>query len=359
MKRFLPGCIALVVFGAFVATLVFLWAKSREPAQVFETDVPFRTDIVKKTVATGAVVPRNEVSIKSRVSGVVDVLFVEPGDEVASGDLIARIRIIPDSVTLNNARSAVDSSRIGLDEAAAELKRGQSLYAQHALSRAELDRLEVDHRMRQSEFNAALVNLQLVREGAAGGGSHVSTEVRSTVSGMVLALGVKKGESVIESNNFNEGTTIADVADMSDMIFQGNVDESEVGKIREGMALDIAIGAALDDSFGGNLEYIAPKGQLLDGAVQFEIRAALEAVDGVFVRAGSSATADIVLDRRDDVLAVKESVLRFDDGVPYVDVERGEQQFEPRKIEVGLSDGIQIEVLSGLTADERVKKQEG
>ena len=359
MKRILPGCIGVFVPLAFIVTLVFLWAKAREPEQVFETDVPFRADIVKKTVATGAVVPRNEVAIKSRVSGVVDELLVEPGDAVVAGELMARIRIIPDSVTLNNARSARDSARIGLDEATAELDRGRALFAQQALSRAELERLEVEHRMRTSEYNAAGVNLQLVREGAAGGGGHVSTEVRSTVAGMVLTIGVKEGESVIESNNFNEGTTIADVADMSDMIFQGNVDESEVGKIREGMALDIAIGAALDQGFAGELEYIAPKGQLLDGAVQFEIRAALAAVDGVFVRAGSSATADIVLERRDDVLAVRESVLRFEEGVPYVDVEGGEQEFEARAIEVGLSDGIQIEVLSGLAAHERVKKQEG
>ena len=257
MKRILPGCIGVFVPLAFIVTLVFLWAKAREPEQVFETDVPFRADIVKKTVATGAVVPRNEVAIKSRVSGVVDELLVEPGDAVVAGELMARIRIIPDSVTLNNARSARDSARIGLDEATAELDRGRALFAQQALSRAELERLEVEHRMRTSEYNAAGVNLQLVREGAAGGGGHVSTEVRSTVAGMVLTIGVKEGESVIESNNFNEGTTIADVADMSDMIgdpedFKSLFVEGAVPDDAQRMRYKGHVFAASDPAISGN-----------------------------------------------------------------------------------------------------------
>jgi HlyD family secretion protein len=356
MKRLVPIVAGLGVIALFLATLVFLWARAREPAEVFETDAPFRTDIIRKTVATGAIVPRNEVAIKARVSGVVDALGVEPGDEVKAGDLLARIKIIPNAATLNNAQSAVQSARIALDEATADLDRGRTLFDRAALSKAELDRLESVYKSRKEDHRSAVVNLQLVREGAASGSGQINTEVRSTVHGMVLDLPVESGASVIESNTFNEGTTIAVVADMSDMVFEGRVDESEVGRIEQGMPLDIVIGAIEDRRFAGTLEYISPKGALLDGAVQFEIRAALADTEGVFVRAGVSAMADIVLDRRTDVLAVREGVLRFEADDTYVEVEVGEQVFERRVIEVGLSDGIQIEVTGGLDGTERLKK---
>lgn len=357
MKRLVPILGALFVVALFIATLVFLWARAAEPPEVFDTERPAVADVVNKTVATGAIVPRNEVAIKARVSGVIETLAVEPGYEVHAGDLIARIKIIPDASTLNNAQSSVKSARIALDEATAELERGRALFARAALSRAELDRLESAFQARQEEYRAASVNLQLVREGAASGSGQVNTEVRSTVAGMVLDLPVDSGASVIESNTFNEGTTIASVADMSDMVFEGRVDESEVGRIRVGMPLSITIGAIRDRRFSGTLEYIAPKGALLDGAVQFEIRAALDEVqDDTFVRAGVSAMADIVLDRRDQVLTVKEAALRFDGDQVYVEVETADQVFERRDVEVGLSDGVQIEVVSGLTADDRVKR---
>jgi HlyD family secretion protein len=358
MKRLLPLLIGFGVLVAFVATLAFLVAKAREKPVVYETETPFVTDIVKKAVATGAIVPRNEVEIKSRVSGVVDRLAVEPGDEVQAGDLIAVIRIIPDLGTLASAESTVETARIARDIAKEELVRDEALFAQSALSTAELERSRADHALREEGYRAALRTLRIVREGQAGGSADVSTHIRSTVAGMVLAVEVEAGESVTETNTFNPGTTIATVADMGDMIFEGTVDESEVGKIAEGMALDVTVGALGDLLFKGSLEYISPKGVLDEGAVLFEIEAAITPKEGTFVRAGSSANAAIVLDRRDKVLAVKESVLQFDDGTPYVEVEVSAQVFERRDIEVGLSDGIQIEVVSGLTEQDRVKAGE-
>jgi HlyD family secretion protein len=352
MKRLLPLLIGFGVLVAFVATLAF------EKPVVYETETPFVTDIVKKAVATGAIVPRNEVEIKSRVSGVVDRLAVEPGDEVQAGDLIAVIRIIPDLGTLASAESTVETARIARDIAKEELVRDEALFAQSALSTAELERSRADHALREEGYRAALRTLRIVREGQAGGSADVSTHIRSTVAGMVLAVEVEAGESVTETNTFNPGTTIATVADMGDMIFEGTVDESEVGKIAEGMALDVTVGALGDLLFKGSLEYISPKGVLDEGAVLFEIEAAITPKEGTFVRAGSSANAAIVLDRRDKVLAVKESVLQFDDGTPYVEVEVSAQVFERRDIEVGLSDGIQIEVVSGLTEQDRVKAGE-
>ena len=356
LKKLFPVLVALGLVGAFGLTVVFLVVKSLEPAETFDTETPVTTDIVVKTVAAGSVVPRNEVEIKSRVSGIISEVAVEPGAEVQAGDLIAAIEIVPDVVSLNNATSQVQSTRIELDEAQTALDRAERLHGQGAISDAELDRARTDQRLKQERYASATSNLELVREGVSRRTGNVSTQVRSTVDGMVLVADIESGQSVIESNTFNEGTTIAVVADMSDMVFEGSVDESEVGKLSEGMELSIRVGAMENRAFPGKLEYIAPKGVLTDGAVQFEIRAAIEVGSEVFVRAGSSANADIVLDRAEGVLAVRESSLRFEGDDVYVEVETGNQVFERRPIEVGLSDGIHIQVLSGLTADDRIKR---
>lgn len=355
MKRLVPILLAAMVLMAFLGTVGFLVAKSREKPVIYATHEPAIADIVKKTVATGAVVPRNEVEIKSRVSGVVSDLPVEPGEHVSEGDLIAVIRIIPDLGSLASAESSVASARIARDAARIELDRDEALHAEGALSIADLDRTRREYSQAEQTYTAAQRTLRIVKDGHAGGSAEISTHVRSTVSGMVLSVDVKEGESVTETNTFNAGTTIAVVADMSDMIFEGKVDESEVGKIKEGMDLAVTVGALGDKRFKGTLEYISPKGLLEEGAVQFEIEAAIEAIDGAFIRAGSSANAAIVLDRRDQVLAINESVLQFEDGKPYVEVETSPQTFERRDIEVGLSDGIQIEIMSGLGAEDKVK----
>lgn len=359
LKRLL-GLLAVLATGAtFLLTLGFLWWKSVEPEEVFETVGPRTSDIIQKTVATGAMVPRTQVDIKSRVSGVLAELRVEPGNVVATGDLIATVKVIPDSANLSNAQSRVASARIASDDAKVQLERGRALHTRGAISNAELDRLTMEANLRGEELQAAINALVVVREGALRGSGNVATEVRSTVSGMVLAVPVKEGQSVIESNTFNDGTTIATVADMADMVFVGTVDEAEVGRLQEGMELDIKVGAVRDRRFEGDLEYISPMGTVVDGSVQFEIRAAVPAVDGVFVRAGSSANADIVLQRADEVLALPEAVVQFDEGRPYVEVEVGEQTYERREVELGLSDGIDVQILSGLTQAEKVKKPAG
>jgi HlyD family secretion protein len=358
MKRpILVLAIVLVVFVAFVGTLYFLYQKSREKPVVHETDQPLVTDIVSKTVATGAIIPRHEIEIKPRVSGVVSELAVEPGQYVKRNDLIARIQIIPDVVTVHRAEADVQSARLALDNARREFERHQRLFEQQVISEAELSRMRHDFEVRRQDLAAAQNNLQLVREGASRKAGQVSNEVRSTVEGMILDVPVKEGESVTETNNFNPGTTIAYVADMNDMIFEGRVDESEVGKIKEGMELELKIGAIDDLRFKGRLEYIAPKGFDDEGTIQFAIRAAMEPLEGVFIRAGYSANADIVLDRREQVLAVRESTLAFERGKPYVEVEVAPQVFERREVTLGLSDGIHIEVLSGIDAGVVLKQQ--
>ena len=356
MRKILLSLLGLVLLAVFAGTLWFLYKKSEKPPVVYATHSPSRATIIKKAVATGSVLPRREIAIKPQVSGIVQELHVEPGDQVKKGDLIAKVAIIPNLAGLSGAESRVAKAKIALENAEIEHRRNQELFAQELISRATFDTFDVALKQAREEVNAAEDNLAVVREGAQKATAASSnTLVRATASGMVLEVPVEVGDSVIEANTFNAGTTIASVADMDEMIFKGKVDESEVGKLREGMDLLLTIGAIEGERYDATLEYIAPKGVEENGAIQFEIRAALKKKDGNFIRANYSANADIVLARRDDVLAVQESWLQFDDGTPYVEVETAPQKYERRKIETGLSDGITIEVVSGLTADDKVK----
>lgn len=356
MKRLVPFLVVLVVAGLFTGTLYFLYQKSKRQPVVFETQEPMVTDIVKKTVATGSLVPRQEIEIKPRVSGVISRLHVQPGQVIVRDALLADIQIIPDVLDLNRAEAAVASARISFNNARRELERNRGLFERAVISEAELGRHQLEYELRKQELDAATSNVTLIKNGALRKSDKVSNQVRSTVAGTVLEVPVEEGESVIESNTFNAGTTIATVADMSDMIFLGRVDESEVGKLREGMELSIQIGAVENERLRGVLEHIAPKGVATEGVIEFEIRAAIEPREDVLVRAGYSANADIVLDRREQVLAINEGLLQFEDGKPFVEVEIGPQSFERREVEVGLSDGINIEVLDGVLQGTKIKK---
>ncbi len=356
MKRIVPLVIVLGILGLGAGTMYWLWSKSKKPPVVAKTEVAEVKTIVKKTVATGAIVPREEVELKPRVSGVIEELFLEAGAVVKTGDKVAKIRVVPDAGALQRAESGVASAKIAFDNAKRELARAQALYAQGVIAEAELARYKTDLALRQQELGSAGSGLTIVKEGAARGGPASNVVVTATVDGMVIDVPVKKGQSVIESNNFNPGTTIATVANMGDMIFQGQVDESEVGKIKVGMTLAIKIGALERETFEGTLEYIAPKGKLIDGAIQFEIKASIVRKDGVFIRAGYSANADVVLDKREQVLAIREALVQHKDGKTFVEVETAPKQFAPREIKLGLSDGLWAEVVSGVTAADKIKQ---
>lgn len=357
MKRFVPIVIVLAAVGVLSSTFYYLWSKSRRPAVVYQTAAPARATIIKKAVATGSVVPRKEVAVKPQVSGIIEALHVEAGQEVKEGDLIATIRVIPDMQSLAAAESRVNRARISVDDTQRERLRHQRLFAEGTVSEQALQQAEVAAAQAKEELSAAQDNLEIIRKGATRKTSKVAnTNVRATVSGMVLEVPVEAGSSVIEANTFNDGTTIATVADMNELIFKGKVDESEVGKLQPGMELLLTIGAIDDRKFKATLEHVAPKGMLDNGAIKFEIRAALALQDGAFVRANYSANADVVLDRRDDVLAIDESLLQFEGDEPFVEVETAPQKFEKRPVQVGLSDGISIEVLSGVTQGDKIKK---
>ena len=356
MKKVLGILLAIAFAALVVGTGVFLWKKSQKKPVVYATAAPTRTDIVHKTVAAGSVVPRKEILVKPQVSGIVEELHVEAGEQVERGELIAKVRVIPNMVQLSSGESRVNRAKIALSDARRELERRQRLFADGTIAEAELQSAEIAAQQAEEELAAAEDNLEIVRKGTSGRVASASTTlVRATISGTVLEVPVEVGSSVIEANNFNDGTTIASIADLGDMIFEGKVDESEVGKLREGMALELTIGAVPDRKLAATLEHIAPKGIEEEGAIQFEIRAALAPQSDVFIRANYSANADIVLDRRDGVLAIDEGLLQFDGEQPYVEVETAPQVFERRDIVTGLSDGLQIEVVSGLSEEDRVK----
>jgi HlyD family secretion protein len=358
IRRLLPLLITTFVLGAFAWTLRYLYQKSQPAPAVHPTALPEVRDIVKKTVAPGALVPRKEITIKPRVSGVVEKLYVTPGQYVKERALLARIQIVPDVVRLNQAEVGLRTAELNHANAKRELERAVQLRDKKLLSDAEFARQELAFQLRAEELDSAENNLQLVRVGASKKSGKVSNLVYSTVEGMVLEVPVKEGASVIEANNFNEGTTIAAIADMNDMIFQGRVDESEVGTLQEGMPVSILIGALGEERFEGKLEYIAPKGQEKEGTIEFEVRAAVKLKPGTFVRANYSANADIILGRRERVLSVNESWVKYEGRRAFVEVETAPQSFERRPVVLGLSDGIWAEVKQGLKQNTRVKLQE-
>lgn len=356
MKLFFKILGLLLIVVVFGGTLFFLYHKSQEKPIIFKTKSPVVTNIVKKTVATGSIVPRKEIDIKPQISGILEEIFVEPGDKVKKNDLIARIRVIPNMISLNNAEARLNQARINLEDAKRELERRYMLYKKGIISESEYQEYEMAHNSAKEELEASANNLQLIREGVTKNpGVETNTLIRSTIDGMILDIPVKEGRSVIETNNFNEGTTIAVIADMKEMIFEGKVDESEVGKIKPGMNLILSVGAIEKEVFDAKLEYISPKGVEEEGAIQFEIRAQLKLKKSHFIRAGYSANADIVLEKREKVLAIQESLLQFEANTVFVEVENGTQQFEKRYIDIGISDGIHIEIVNGLSKEDKIK----
>jgi HlyD family secretion protein len=356
MKKVLLGVFVLVFLGLSVWLGYYFYKKANTDPVVYKTEAPFETEIVKKTVATGSIVPRREVQVKSQVSGTVEELHVEAGQVVKKGQLLAKIRIVPNIVSVNNAETQLQTAKLNFEEAKRELARYDQLYEQKVVPEQEYRKYKADFNLKQEAMQAAENNLQLVREGSSRKkGQQSSNLVYSTIDGMLLDVPVKVGTSIIERNNFNEGTTIAIVADMRSLIFEGKIDESEVGKLKENMDLLLTIGAIEGRVFNAKLEYIAPKGVDEEGSIKFPIRANVLLDEKDFIRAGYSANADIVLDKREKVLAIKESMLQFDKDQPYVEVETAPQTFEKRMIKTGLSDGINIEVVSGLNSKEKVK----
>jgi HlyD family secretion protein len=356
MKKLFSIVLGLIVVLLIGGAFYYLYKKSQAKPVVYQIEQAEIADITKKTVATGSIVPRREVEVKPKVTGVLSELYVEPGKVVKMGDPLGKISIIPDAKEINQAESAVRTTQIAFDNAKRELDRNEALFKQGIVADAELQRFRTEYALRQQELHVAGSSLQLVREGATRAQGKSSTLiVTATAPGMVIDVPVKAGFSVIQANSFNPGTTVAVIADMDDMIFEGRVDEAEVAKIKEGMKLAIKVGAIEKDKLEGTLEYIAPKGKEIDGAIQFEIKAAVKKMEGIQIRANYSANADIVLEEKKQVLAIREALVQYENAKPFVEVETTPQTFVKKDVKLGLSDGIKVEMLEGVTKTDKIK----
>jgi len=359
MKKVIKYIVFILIAIVFIGTLWLLISKSVKKTDVFELKQASKNNVIKKSVATGSIIPRKEISIKPQISGIIAEIYVKPGTMIKSGDLIAKIRIIPNMEALNGAESRVNRAKISLDDATLDYNRQKELFDKEVISKSEFQKTSTTYNNAREEVASAENNLQLIKEGVTKSmASSSNTLVRSTIAGMVLDVPVKEGFNVIQTNNFNDGTTIAVVADMSDMIFQGKIDESEVGRIQAGMKLEINIGAIEKQKFKANLTYISPKGVTENGSIQFEIKADIQLAKDQFIRAGYSANADIILDRRDSTMVIDESLVHFRNDTSFVDTllsAKPIQQFKETRIKLGLSDGVNVQVLEGINYKTKLK----
>ena len=361
MKKILK--FALLFIGAVLViwTFWFLWQKSRPVVKKYTVENVSIGNIDKKSVATGKVDPRNEILIKPQMSGIITAVYKEAGDIVKAGDVIAKIKVIPDMVSLNGAESRVSRAQISYDQSKKNYDRDGKLYTDKVISKEEYEKTQLQFYNDKEELRTSKDNLSLTRDGISTNSAAISnTLVRSTVNGTILDVPVKVGNSVIQSNNFNDGTTIATVANMSDMLFVGKLDETEVGRIKVGMPMDITIGALQDQKLKAKLEYISPKGKEENGAITFEMKAAVKVPKDVFVRAGYSANAEIIFSKSENVITIPESCIEFggDTAFVYVLKTKIPQAFTKKQIKTGLSDGVKIEVKSGLSIKDKIRGAE-
>ena len=360
MKKYFKYILMALVAVIFIGTFVFLYIKSQPQPEVYDEFTLQRMDIRKTTVVTGKIEPRNEVNVKPQISGIITEILKEAGETVQEGEVIAKVKVIPDMGSLSAAQSRLRLAEINRKQAQTDYDREKTLFDKGLVGSDEDDKIAQALRQAREEVDAAQDNLEVVRDGVSkSNASASSTLIRSTITGLILDIPVKVGNSVILANTFNDGTTIATVANMNDLIFRGNIDETEVGRLSTGMTMKITIGALQDLKFDARLEYIAPKATDQNGANQFEIKAAVNLPSNATnIRSGYSANAEIVLAEAKNVLAVQESAIEFDGDDTYVYVVKGEgdkQTYERRKVQTGISDGINIEIRSGVKPNERIR----
>ncbi|MBO6033444.1 MAG: efflux RND transporter periplasmic adaptor subunit [Prevotella sp.] len=362
MKKYSKLIIAAIIALIFIGTFVFLWQKSQPKETVYNEFTPKLDSIQKTTIITGKIEPRNEVNVKPQISGIISELYKEPGQYVQQGEVIAKVKVIPDMSQLSSAEMRVRLAEINLKQAQTDFEREENLYNQKLVSADEYDKSKQQLNQAKHEKMAAQDALEVVRDGVSKSNAKASsTLIRSTISGVILDIPVKVGNSVILSNTFNDGTTIATVANMNDLIFRGNIDETEVGQLVSGMPMKITIGALQDLNFEANLEYISPKAVESNGANQFEIKAAVKLTEGGKIRSGYSANAEIVLSKVDKALCIPESAIEFSGDSTFVHIVKGEgkeKTYERTYVETGLSDGVNIEIKKGITAKDKVRGPE-
>jgi HlyD family secretion protein len=357
MKKIIKTLGFILLGLTIVGTLVFLWGKSKLKPVEYETVLMEKRTIEKKIIINGTIAPRNEVLIKPQISGIITELYKEPGQVVKVGDVIAKVKVIPDITQLNSAESRLNMANINLEQAKNEYERATTLFNKGVVAKEEYDSRTATYKKAKEEAENAKESLEIVKNGISSNTAQYSnTQIKATISGMILDIPVKVGNSVIQSNTFNDGTTIASIANMNDLIFIGKVDETEVGKIKEGNAINLIIGAMQDTKCSAVLEYISPKGTMDNGATTFEIKAAVRNNSDNFIRSGYSSNGEVIVDKRDSVWSVPENCLEFVEDSAFVYVLKtakdGKNTYEKTFVQLGLSDGIFVEVLSGITSED-------
>lgn len=363
MKKVLRIALFVIIGLVVLGTFFFLWKKSQPKEVRYEITTVEEGNVENTSVATGKVSPRDEILIKPQISGIISEVLKEAGDFVKQGDIIATVKVIPEVAQLNSAESRVNVARINLTQVKAEHERQKDLFAKGVIAKEEMDKSDADYKKAIEELENSKDNLDIVKTGISKKTAQYSnTQIRSTITGMILDVPVKAGNSVIQANTFNDGTTIATVANMNDMIFIGKIDETEVGRVHTGMPIKLSVGAIEGQKFDAILEYIAPKGVEENGAILFEIKAAARIPDTVMVRAGYSANAEIVLAKVEKVLTIPESTITFSNDSSFVyiltDTTNHKQVFDKKLVKVGLSDGIKVEVKEGLNKGQKIRGNE-
>ncbi len=351
--------LAILLIGVGIAVAKIIKSNNK-PKEEFKTEQLKKMNIINKVVATGSVIPEEEVEIKPQIAGIISKVVVEEGQIVKAGDLIATVRVVPNVEALNSVNGDIKNAKISFENAQTQFNRNKTLFEKGVISRLDFENAELSFSTAKQRLSNARSNLDIIRKGTTAGlGTLANTNIRATATGMIVEIPIKKGVQVIQSNSFNDGTTIATIADMNKMIFEGKVDEAEVGKLKLDMDLDITIGAIEDQNFNAKLNFIAPKGVEENGAIQFKVKGDIK-LDSVksMVRAGYSANASIIIEKRDSIFAVREALLQYDKDTkkPYVEIQiNDEGEFEKKEIELGVSDGINVEVLSGIKEDDKIK----
>ena len=356
MKILKNTAIAFLFFGAAFAMGYFIKTNAKSLVD-YDTKTPKILSIENKTVVTGKVIPEDEVEIKPQISGIIEKLFVEEGDLVANGDLLAKVKVVPNEQSLNTAKGRLSNAKLVLRNAEVEYSRNKQLFDKEIISRQSFDNVELSYNQAKQNVENAKSDLEIIQLGSTGGSTIANTNIRAIVPGTILEIPVKEGDQVIESNTFNAGTTIATVADLNKMIFEGKVDEAEVAKLEIDMPLKVTLAAIEDKEFNAQLKFIAPKGNEEQGTVQFKVEGEVFLDDSVFVRAGYSANASLLLEKKDSVMSIPEALLQFDRKTnrPYVEIKNEKGKFIRKKIETGISDGIIVEILSGLKMKDEIK----
>lgn len=348
--------IILLILGFLFAIAYFVRTNSKSSIE-YETTTPFTSSIQKTSVVTGKVIPEDEVEIKPQLNGIIQQILVEEGDVVQNGDLIAIIKVVPDERSVYGGQSQVNSAKLNVQNAEKQMERANELFSKQIISQQEYEDFELRFSTAVENLRAAENDLEIIKEGSVSGSSTANTNIRATVSGTILEIPVKLGDQVIAANNFNAGTSVAIIADLNKMIFEGQVDEAEVGKLEIGQELKINMAAIPDREFDAKLKFVAPKGTEQGGAVQFKIEADVTLDEDSFVRAGYSANGSLVVDNRQDIMVIAEALLQFDRRTqqPFVEIEISNQNFERKDIEIGLSDGIKVEIISGIEMTDKIK----